>query len=226
MTSILVPACAVDSQPGDELANESTGDGDVGKGDAAGDGLYGFFKLSADDAGFVAAPANQATTRCTRGPAQRQCTLMSIDWTGTAMPESVAKGYEDGLRKGTPLLVRGDIVPAPDDRGVSFAVTEVWVGSHSDPADGVFTLVVDNGIRCVRAPCPSLTEKKLNSTLSAQISSLDLEASGADREAIDRAYEALSGSGLVVVGYRYYDAAGGKARTANNFFTKAPVPLY
>lgn len=225
MTSIL-PACAIDAQPDDELANEASAEGDAGKGDAAGDGLFTFFTVSFDGTDFVAARPNQATTRCTRGPAQRECTLMSIDWTGTAMPASVAKSYENGLRDGRPLLVRGEIVPAPDDRGVSLAVTEVWVGSHAEPAEGVFTLVVDNGIRCVRAPCPSLTETKLNSTLSAQISSLDLEASGAEQDAIDRAYEALYGAGLVVVGYRYYDAAGGKARTANNFFTKAPVPLY
>ena len=32
--------------------------------------------------------------------------------------------------------------------------------------------------------------------------------------------------GLIVVGYRYTDSAGGKGRTANKFFTKAPVPLH
>ncbi len=223
MTSIL-PACALDSQAGDELADD-TADGAIGKGDAADDGLFTFFTVQYDGSAFVAARPNKATTQCSRGPAQPQCSVRSIDWSGTAMPDSVARGYEQGLRNGTPLLVRGDLVPDPLDRGVSLAVTEVWVGSHGDKVDGVFTLVVDNGIRCIKAPCPSLTEKKLNSTLSAQISSLDLEASGANHETIDRAYDALYASGLVVVGYRYYDAAGGKARTAANFFTKAPVPL-
>ena len=100
-------------------------------------------------------------------------------------------------------------------------MTEVWVGSHGKQVDGVFALVVDNGIRCIKAPCPNLTEKKLNSTLSAQISTIDLEASGAEQSAIDRAYEELHGAGVVVVGTRYIDAAGGKARTAANFFTRA-----
>ena len=89
----------------------------------------------------------------------------------------------------------------------SLNVTEIWVASAPEWVDGVFTLVHDNGIRCVGAPCPSLTEKKLNSNLSAQIIVDRLRSSGADRDAIDRARDALYGDGLVVVGYRDYDSA-------------------
>ena len=142
------------------------------------------------------------------------------------MPESVAKSYEEGLRAGRPLIVKGELVPAPDDRGSSLAVTEVWVASSPEPVDGVFALVADNGVRCIKAPCPSLTERKLNSNLSASIASIDLDDSGADRDAMDRAHEQLYSGGLIVVGYRYTDSAGGKGRTANKFFTKAPVPLH
>jgi hypothetical protein len=87
-------------------------------------------------------------------------------------------------------------------------------------------MVKDNGIRCVRAPCPSLTERKLNSNLSAQLTGVELEDSGANQDQIDRAYDALYGEGLIVVGYRDYDRLGGKTRTANTFYTRAPVPLH
>lgn len=235
MTSILVPACA-ESQPTDELAGESTADGEAGKGDDA--GLFTYYNLIPDtracslDAGadcgtgFFVSRANRSTTQCGRGVPQSQCKVQAIDWTPTAMPASVAQGYEDDLRAGTPLLVRGSIVPSADDRSLSVAVTEIWLASDPTWVDGVFTLVKDNGIRCITAPCPSLTEQKLNSSLSANITGVDFEASGADPKLIDRAQNAMYSDGVIVVGYRDYDAQGGKVRTANKFFTKAPVPQF
>ncbi|HEY5949132.1 MAG TPA: DUF6748 domain-containing protein [Kofleriaceae bacterium] len=236
MTSILVPACA-QSQPGDELGGDSAIDGEDGKGDAA--AVFTFYNLLPDNracslnsgpdcgTGFFVSRANRSTTQCGRGVTASQCKVQTIDWTGTAMPASVAKGYEDDLRAGKPLLVRGNVVPSADDRSLSVAVTEVWVASQPEWVDGVFTLVKDNGLRCIKAPCPSLTEQKLNSNLSAQISGVDFEASGASQDAIDLAQNAMyGGDGVVVVGYRDYDSDGGKVRTANKFFTKAPVPLF
>jgi hypothetical protein len=236
LTSILIPACA-SSEPGDELADESAADGEDGKGDAA--GAFTFLNVIADTRacslnsgpdcgrGFFVSRANRTTTPCGFTAPQSNCKVYEIDWSHTAMPPSVAKSYEDGLRSGKPLLVRGDLVPAPDDSGVHLSVTEIWIASQPEWVDGVFTLVKDNGIRCITAPCPSLTERKLNSNLSAQITGVDFEASGASQELIDIAQNAMfGGEGVVVVGYRYYDSAGGKARTANKFFWKAPVPQY
>ena len=237
VTSILVPACT-ETTATDELAGESAADGEVGKGDSGEAGSFGFLNVAADtracsfDAGpdcgtgfFVSTP-NRATMRCGFTVPMSQCKIHEIDWSGTAMPASVADGYEKDLRAGKPLLVRGELIPAPDDRGVHLAVTEIWVASSPEWVPGVFTLVKDNGLRCIKAPCPSLTEQKLNSNLSATISGVDFEPSGASQEAIDRASYDMFGEGLIVVGYRDYDSDGGKVRTANKFFTKAPVPLH
>jgi hypothetical protein len=236
LTSILTSACAT-SEPADELAGETTADGEDGKGDAA--AAFQFLNVIPDTracslnsgpdcgTGFFVSRANRSSMRCGFTTLQSQCKVFEIDWTGTAMPASVAKGYEDALRSGKPLLVRGDLVPAPDDSGVHLAVTEIWVASQPEWVEGVFTLVKDNGIRCITAPCPSLTEQKLNSNLSANITGVDFEPSGASQEQIDLAQNAMfGGDGVVVVGYRDYDSRGGKTRTANKFFTKAPVPLY
>ncbi len=230
----LIPACTT-SQIDDEFAEETAADGEAGKADSA--DAFTYYNLLPDSrrcfvndgecgVGYFVSRANRSTTQCSRGPAQEQCKVFTIDWSGTAMPESVAKSYEEGLRAGKPLIVRGSLVPAPDDRGSVLAVTEIWVASSPEWVDGVFTLVHDNGIRCIKAPCPSLTERKLNSNLSAQLSEIDLEASGVEGDALDRAHEQVYGDGLIVVGYRYSDKAGGKGRTANKFFTKAPVPLH
>lgn len=234
--SALIPACAAD-EPVDELGEETAADGEEGKGDAA--GAFTFYNLIADTRacsfnapgdcgqGFFLSRANRSTTQCGRGPAQSQCKITSIDWSQTAFPPSVAQSYEEGLRQSQPLLVKGDVVPAADDSGLSFAVTEVWWTSNPEFVDGVFTLVKDNGIRCITAPCPSLTERRLNSNLSAQITGLEFDGSGATAEEIELAQNQLYGEdGLVVVGYRDYDSAGGKTRTVNRFFIKAPVPLH
>jgi len=236
LASSFVTACT--SGPTYEFAGESSADGDGGKAD--GSGLFTFFNVRADTrkcfvgdgecgVGFFAARANRSTTQCGRGTAKAECKVTEIDWTGTAMPASVAQGYEDGLHAGTPLLLRGDVVPAADDSHLTLAVTEIWVGSTTDAVDGVFAQVKDNGVRCFRAPCPNLTENKLNSTLSANLTGLEFDealANGADQAAVDLAHEQLyTEDGLVVVGYRTYDSEGGKMRTAAKFFTRAPVPL-
>ncbi len=238
--SALIPACAASDsqQPEDELGQETAADGEEGKGDSA--DAFTFYNLIADTRacsfnspgdcgqGFFVSRANRSTTQCGRGEAQSQCKVMSIDWSQTAFPDSVAKLYEDASRTASmALLVKGDIVPAPDDRGLSFAVKEVWWTNTPEFVDGVFTRVKDNGIRCVRAPCPSLTEQRLNSTLSAKITGLDFEPSGASEMQAQQARDALySPDGLIVVGYRDYDSLGGKTRTVNRFFIKAPVPMH
>ena len=53
-------------------------------------------------------------------------------------------------------------------------------------------------------------------------------ASGADEQTIERAANDLySGTGVIVVGERFYPYSGrGKGRRANQFWTKAPVPLH
>jgi hypothetical protein len=235
VTSILAPACAT-SDSGDELAGDSSAEGEEGKGDAA--SVFSFYNLIADTracslnspadcgTGFFVSQANRSTLRCGRGLPQSQCKTMQIEWR-TGMPASVSQQYEDGLREGQPLLVRGEIQPDPADRGMTMIVTEIWVASKPDWVDGVFTHVKDNGIRCITAPCPSLTERKLNSNLSAQITGVDFDTSEAERDSVERAQNALyTSDGLIIVGYRDYDSHGGKTRTANKFFTKAPVPLH
>lgn len=234
--SAALSGCADPAQPEDELAGESTADGESGKTDEA-SLAFTYYDLRVDSrqclvadgecgVGFFAGRANRTSTQCGRGPMQAECKVYKIDWTGTAMPASVAKSYEDRVRAGEHLIVKGSVVPAANDAGLSLAVTEIWVGSEKEPGAGVFAMVKDNGIRCVRAPCPSLTERKLNSNLSANLTGVDLEASGASDDVVARAYDQLYTTGLIVVGYRDYDRLGGKTRSANTFYTRAPVPLH
>jgi len=133
----------------------------------------------------------------------------------------------DDARAGESLLIRGDLVPDELDRGTSRGATEVWVpGSETGTIDGVFVLAKDNGLRCITAPCPSVGETRLNANRTANISGIDLTPSGADQETIDRAYNGMYDGGVILVGDREYGARNAKLRTANQFWTKAPVPLH
>ncbi len=229
----LIPACAADG-PVDELANESSEDGEAGKGDSA--DAFTFFTASPDarassfDArcgGFFVARPNRSSTICGRGVSGERCYVDSIDWSGTAMPASVAKSYEDRLRAGETIILKGNIAPDPADRGASLYVTEVWTpGSETGTLEGVAVLVKDNGIRCIQAPCPSLTELRANSNLFAQITDLDLAASGASESTLEVAYGQLYQAGVLVFGDRYYPTKGAKGRSANQFFIQAPVPQF
>jgi hypothetical protein len=228
----LLPACADGAAP-DELAGESASDGEAGKGDTA--GAFTYFAADPDlrqcsfDArcgGFFVSRPNRTSTICGRGLTASRCYVDSLDFSGTAMPASVAQSYEARIRAGESILLKGDIVPAPDDRGSSLHVTEIWVsGSETGVLDGVFVLVKDNGIRCITAPCPNLSETRLNSTRGATIDEVDFAASGADDETIGRASAGFFDGGVIVVGERYYPNKHSKGRVANQFFTRAPVPL-
>jgi hypothetical protein len=226
-------ACSTETAV-DELAGED-GDGEVGKGDES-SATFTFFAVQPDlracsfDArcgGFFVERPNRSTTICGRGQTAERCYVDGIDWSGTAMPKSIAMDYEQRLRGGEQLLLRGDIVPAANDAGSTLHVKEIWTaGSAQGVVDGVFVMVKDNGIRCFRAPCPSLTETRLNSTRAANIADVDFSVSGASDDIIELAQNALFADGVIVVGDRYYFGGDGKGRTANQFFVKAPVPLF
>ena len=239
LATSLIGACATDDPEvaPDELAGESELDGEAGKGDTA--DAFTYFQvtpdkracsLDSDCGGFFVNRVNRASTMCGfRGATpQARCYVRTIKWDGTAMPASVAKSYEDRLRAGESILIRGDISPDPADRGAHLAATEVWVpGSETGEADGVFVLAKDNGIRCITVPCPQVSEKRLNANRAASIDTIDFTASGADETTIERAAEQLyTGAGVIVSGDRFYPYSGrGKGRRAAQFWTQAPVPL-
>ena len=230
-SAVLLAACATEG-PVDELASDS-GDVEVGKGDSA--AAFDFFAADPDvracsfDArcgGFYVSRPNRSTTICGRGSQGERCYVDGLDWSATALPASVAQGYEAMLRNGEKLIIKGSIVPDAADRGAVFAVTEVWLPRvPGGIAEGVAVLVKDNGVRCITAPCPSFTEYRLNSNLFADITDVDLSIAS-DALAIEIGMNALFDDGVLVFGDRFYPTKGAKGRVANQFYTRAPVPQF
>ncbi|MGE0549099.1 MAG: DUF6748 domain-containing protein [Kofleriaceae bacterium] len=234
VTSSLIGACASDrSASEDELAGETDDDGETGKGDAV--DAFTYFKLTPDTrectppacGGYYVERANRALLKCGNDMV-KSCYVGEIAWE-TGMPSSMTTDFEQRLRGGEGLLLRGDVVNNPITRFLELSAKEIWVpASANGVAEGVFVLAKDNGIRCLTSPCPSITEIRLNSNRSTSITDLDLTPAGADEETIARAWQELGTAGLIVVGDRVFpenQGNGAKGRSANQFYLKAPVPL-
>lgn len=241
LTTILLAAssliaCTAQDPVVDELGEETAQDGEDGKGDAT--NSFTFFSIRPDacspeatSCGFVIARVNRSTTPCGFTVPKAECRVSTIDWTRMHLPLSWTRNFEERLRGGEALLVRGDVTTGADDAGVKLVATEVWNPGNKDAVlqggalDGVYTRARTNGTQCVTAPCPSITESRLNATnRSSDIAVIDFDASGATAEAIDDASARLGQEGVIVVGTRYYlsdsTAPSSRGRSAVQFWTK------
>lgn len=228
----LLPACATEA-PMDELAGDSDLDGEVGKGDTA--DAFTYFLITPDAracsfgarcGGYFVERPNRATTECAPGESTRRCYVDTLDLEGTALPADYQEWHTDQIREGKTIIVRGDLVADEDTGRTTLAATEVWLPPTTlvEPTlEGTFVLAKFNG-NCDDGSCPWITEMRLNGNRSAEIGSVDLQASAADLEGIDRGYEHLfERDGIIAVGERAYGHDGEKIRTANLFWTKSVV---
>lgn len=237
LTTLVLAACATDV-PEDELAEETVLDGEEGKGDSA--GAFTFFTVRPDEStcvtgacsGFLIARVNRESTICGFAAPMPECHVRSIDWTKTGLPSGVYLGYEQMLRDGASIILRGDIVPSASDEGVTLAANEVWLPrSEAGVAEGVFVMAKRSGADCTRSLCAGITEVRLNANnRQSDIGVLDLAASGAEASSVEIATTKLDGIGVLVAGDRYYTGGGTSApfrgRRANQFWTRAELPVF
>jgi len=97
----------------------------------------------------------------------------------------------------------------------------------------VFVKAKDNGIRCIQAPCPTVTEKALNTSRQANIAGIDWSAGGFDDDQTSKFWNEMSnGPGVIVAGDRYSfteNNVASKGRTATAVYRRlvnAPEPCY
>jgi hypothetical protein len=205
----------------DELAGESTSDGD---GKADDNGTYTYYNITRD-LNHCALPAcggwrvnrvNRAETACTGGAGgpvwKPDCYVADIDWSDSGLSaaqiDTVLAAAIPG-RTGT-VLIRGYLRSQAwgQEKFGRLFVEEAWVAqteyAPGGVPDGVFVKVKDNGVRCITSPCESQAELKLNSSLHANIAAVDFEPAGAGESLIAAATDAvLVQGGVIIVGYRY-----------------------
>lgn len=218
LLATLFAAACTDSTAGDELAGESSADGEGGDGKADANGTYTYYDIWNDQracsspmcGGVFVDRVNRAETACAGGVGgpvyQPSCYASDIDWSDAGMSQDQIDAVTGMIEDGGRVLIRGHLRSV--DRGSigswpRLFVDEAWVAQTDGWPDGVFVKVKDAGIRCIAAPCESLGEYKLNSALSSTIAGLDYEPSGADDSVAEKAGEAMFHDGVIVSGYRY-----------------------
>ncbi|HSD88526.1 MAG TPA: DUF6748 domain-containing protein [Kofleriaceae bacterium] len=234
--SILSLSACASTGVDDELAGETTADDAIdGKADAAVDGAYTYFEIWTDlrkcaspvCGGFFLHRLNRTSTICHDGTSKWSCYVPQLDWSEADLSDNLQSALVDAANRdatspGAIALVRGRFAPQTyagfGNKG-RFVVTEAWVAENDSVSEGVFTKVHDNGVRCIQAPCPTVTEKGLNTSRSVNIHGIDWSAGGFVDDQISKFVTEMTTrpSGVIVAGDRYTFKENGisaKGRTA------------
>lgn len=238
----LVPACATSSTD-DELLADSADDANLdGKADSD-SGAYTYYAIKRDMrrcaspmcGGYFLSRVNRSATTCHDGSSADTCYTPELDWSEAKLDEAVQDKLVGAASKinATYALVRGRFgkknTTTPRPEMGRFIVTEAWVAEGENPPEGVFAKVFQNGVRCIAAPCPSLTEKGLNTGNSANIADLDFAPADLAQAQIDSFVEEyIAPGGIIVAGDRYtfkLNGRSGKGRTVTNAYHRLANPV-
>jgi hypothetical protein len=164
--------------------------------------------------GYWVALANGSRTRCQDGMRHPRCYVATAARSGGRPLGGIAEG----------ALVRGAIDDGRDDFGV-LIVSAVYAPAGTRPVKGGFYRIVDNGVRCVRAPCFSFTFRQVNGRTRGRVSGVDLDAARAEPSEVARAQAALrTKDGLYAQGTFRSGLDGGRVLHTTRFFLRAPLP--
>lgn len=114
--------------------------------------------------GYWVKRVNRPTTVCADGSSAAECYVAQIDF-GQLTSDEASRA---GVLRGTLALKQYGTRSYGN-----FTTTEAWEAQAKTNPKGTFYRVSDNGIRCFRAPCPSINADKLNYTTTTQLTGLD-----------------------------------------------------
>jgi hypothetical protein len=173
---------------------------------------------------------------CFDGERRTACRTAAIDWSYSKLSEALQLQMQDAMDEGAGTagvvaITRGHWIPiAPNVRylrdGV-WVLAEAWVAEKGSSSAGEFVRVRDNGIRCVLAPCPHITEEQLYTRDTTDIDELDFSVSPFRDDQVDRVLAATyKDDGAIVAGKRYVvwgSAHSGLGRTVNAAYLRLGV---
>ncbi len=173
---------------------------------------YGYFIVTRRDmrkcmspmcGGVYVKRVNDATTRCADGSMSAECYVSGVQLNlGLTDRENAA--FDAAVSDGK-ALVKARMYKKRFN-GMSIGLlkaSEGWLGATGSTPDGTFYRVGDNGIRCIKAPCPSTSASELNGTSKTNVIAvhLDQTATPADPDVLGRAMEAVgTAEGVLVAG--------------------------
>lgn len=183
LVSLVVVGCAAPT--GDEAADESVDEASESALSSNPNG--GFFIVTRRDFRKCSAPmcggvyvkrVNSDKTRCTDGKYRDECYVGDVEYTKAGLGKATVSAFAPKFSDGK-ALVRATLRTANFGR---LEVVEAWEGKSGNAPEGTFYRAADNGIRCVKAPCPSTTASTLNSKEAHNVSRVDFTPSGVAKE--------------------------------------------
>lgn len=229
VATFLLVGCAVADSPNDDLTSSD---------DAVATATGSYFQITRDFrkcappscGGFFLERVNHATTRCNDGSYRARCYSSTLDWTDAHLGAADQAILTDAAASST-AIVRGHFAPPAETLLPEigrFLIDEAWVAENDGVAAGPFVRVIDNGVRCITAPCSHLAETTLETARKAMISEVDFKTADMTETELAACTAELAGSdGILIAGDRYYYTENGKAavgRTVNVAFGRlAPV---
>ncbi len=137
---------------------------------------------------------NQAKTACADGSLQDECYVSEITYAGAGLSAREESDLHAAVEGGK-ALIKARLYKHKFNGATlgTLKATEGWLGATGSAATGTFYRGADNGIRCIKAPCPSTTAYGLNGADSHNVISVNLSttATPADPDVLASAENAL-----------------------------------
>ncbi len=176
---------------------------------------FGYFQVTRPDVrkcvaplcgGFFVKRVNEEKTVCANGTKQAECYVSAIQLNGVGLSAREEADFRKALESGKALVKARSFKTKFGGQYVGLLkANEAWLGATgSDITNGgTFYRAADNGIKCIKAPCPSTTAYQLNSSQSHNVIDVRLEntQNAADEATLNRAHNALTTKdGILLVG--------------------------
>jgi hypothetical protein len=237
LLALAAPGCAteVDADEADDILDES-------QDDLTGVVNSGYFIVTARDARRCVSPlcgglfvkrVNAAKTRCADGSMQDACYVAEIDLGALGLPEAQAADFRASLESGQALIraARMSSITFNGARLGKLTAREGWLAQGPARAgaananalpSGTFYRMKDRGLRCFRAPCPTTSLAKLNSSTTLTASGVNLRPAGATAAQVSAGMDAYyTEEGLLIAGGVSGSAGSGTTANANQFYLRA-----
>jgi hypothetical protein len=225
-SSVLVLACAGCASSAAPDIADSSGDQDA----VAQNGGTTYFAIASDlrkcayptCGGWFLERLNRSTTICHDGARASECYTPVLDWSNANLTAEQQAAMLDAckqpLSEGVYAIVRGQFArrnaSTPRPELGRFVITEAWLAEGEAPSQGTFVRLVDNGLRCFAAPCPSITETTINASGTTDIAGLDWTTSGLSADQIAECTgDLFTPDGLLIAGDRYTYTENGSTAT-------------
>lgn len=154
--------------------------------------------------GFYVKRVNDAKTTCADGSKQDECYVSDIQLSGIGLSAREEQDFRAAVESGKALVKARTYKHKWNTTTLGrLKANEGWLGATGGTPDGTFYRTADNGIRCIKAPCPSTTAYGLNSADDHNVIRVNLESTvnPADPDVLARAQSAIgTREGILIAG--------------------------